>query len=182
MKNVFFVFLIFFFLNVNSNASVKKKLIKNLESIDNILFNFKQTISGKDEHGNCTIEFPKRIFCLYKFRHNKILVSNGKSLVIKSDKNNQYYRYNLEKTPLSLILNKEKLISLIKDNNIKILDDKYYLISVSKDNYDLSIFFDKKDLNLMGWQTEDIYQNLSITQIYDIKINKKIYKKIFILP
>jgi hypothetical protein len=33
----------------------------------------------------------------------------------------------------------------------------------------LIFFFDKKDLNLIGWQTEDIYQNLSITFISSIK-------------
>ena len=39
-----------------------------------------------------------------------------------------------------------------------------------------------KNLNLIGWQTEDIYQNLSVTFISDIKINQKINNKIFILP
>ena len=43
--------------------------------------------------------------------YNKVLVSNGKSLLINSKKNNQYYRYRLDKTPLSLILDKRFIIS-----------------------------------------------------------------------
>ena len=46
----------------------------------------------------------------------------------------------------------------------------------------LIFFFDKKDLNLIGWQTEDIYQNLSITFISSIKKNQEIDGKIFKLP
>ena len=46
----------------------------------------------------------------------------------------------------------------------------------------INIFFDKKTLNLIGWQTEDIYQNLTIFFISNIKINEKIDKKIFALP
>ena len=41
---------------------------------------------------------------------------------------------------------------------------------------------DLENLNLIGWQTEDIYQNLTVTYIYDVEINKKIDNKIFNLP
>jgi len=37
-------------------------------------------------------------------------------------------------------------------------------------------------LNLIGWQTEDIYQNLSITFISSVKKNQEIDSKIFKLP
>ena len=53
---------------------------------------------------------------------------------------------------------------------------------IKKDGNELSIFFDKRDLNLTGWQTQDIYKNLVITFITDIKINKNINEKLFILP
>ena len=39
-----------------------------------------------------------------------------------------------------------------------------------------------KNLSLVGWQTEDIYQNLTITFISSIKKNQKIDDEIFILP
>ena len=46
----------------------------------------------------------------------------------------------------------------------------------------INIFFDKKSYDLLGWQTEDIYQNLVITYIYNIEKNKKIDEKLFKLP
>ena len=52
------------------------------------------------------------------------MVSNGKSLVIKNQTNNQYYFYLLKKTPLELILDKNYLINQIKKLEGKIIDDK----------------------------------------------------------
>ena len=39
-----------------------------------------------------------------------------------------------------------------------------------------------KNYNLIGWQTEDIYQNLAVTFISKVKTNQKIDKKIFKIP
>ena len=49
----------------------------------------------------------KKILCKYYDLYNKILVSNGKSLIINSDKIKNYYRYPLNKTPLNVILDKK---------------------------------------------------------------------------
>ena len=96
--------------------------------------------------------------------------------------NNQYYLYSLKKTPLELILDKEFLTSQIQKSEYRIVDDKYINFTILKNNNKINIFFHKKNLNLIGWQTEDIYQNLVITYIYKIQYNKKIDKKIFKLP
>jgi len=47
------------------------------------------------------------MFCSYDDIYNKVLVSNGKSLVINSKKITNYLRYNLKDTPLNLILDKK---------------------------------------------------------------------------
>ena len=97
--------LIFFFLFQNKvNASIKSEIINNFKLTENLKFNFVQKIGKKIEKGECIIAYPKKIFCKYDERYNKILVSNGKSLVIKSDRRNQHYAYRLDKTPLNLIL------------------------------------------------------------------------------
>tara|TARA_B100001105_G_scaffold131306_1_gene105145 strand:- start:530 stop:1090 length:561 start_codon:yes stop_codon:yes gene_type:complete len=163
-------------------ASVKDEIINNLIKINNLSFNFKQTIDEKTEEGNCIIEYPKKIFCSYNNLKRKIMVSNGKSLVIKNQINNQYYRYSLKKTPLELILDKDFLINQIKNLEGRDVDGKYINFSIINNNNEINIFFDKKTLNLIGWQTEDIYQNLVITYIYEIKYNQKIKKNIFKLP
>ena len=122
------------------------------------------------------------IHCAYKSKFNKILVSNGKSLVIKSDKNKQYYVYPLKKTPLEIILNKDFVIEKLKVSKGRLIDNKYYNFSIKDNSRFINIFFDKKSFNLIGWQTEDIYQNLSATFIYDFKINQNIDEKLFNLP
>ena len=181
LKIIILIFFFIFNFSEISYGSIKDKIIKNLNKIENFNFNFKQTISEKTEKGNCTIQYPKKIYCKYN-KNKKIMVSNGKSLVIKNLSNNQYYRYPLKKTPFELILDKNFLIKKIKNLKSRTIDDKYINFTIMKNNNEINIFFDKKNLNLIGWQTEDIYQNLVITYIYKIRYNQNIDKNIFKLP
>ena len=178
------IILIFFFLNLfnSSYGAAKVKIINNFKQTNSISFDFKQNIEDKTEEGNCIIKYPKKIYCSYNNLNKKIMVSNGKSLVIKNQSNNQYYRYSLKKTPLELILDKKFLANQIKKSDYRIIDDKYINFTILKNKNEINIFFDKETLNLIGWQTEDIYQNLVITYIYKIQYNQKIDKNIFILP
>ena len=175
-------FLLFFFyiLLTNSNSEIKNKIIRNLKNTENLYFKFEQNINGKIENGDCTIEYPKKIFCEYARSNNKILVSNGKSLVIKT--RTSYYRYPLNKTPLNLILDKEFLINKIYGLEERIVDG--YLINykiLDKDN-EINVFFDNQSYDLIGWQNTDIYQNFNITFISSIRKNRVISKKLFKLP
>ena len=163
-------------------AALKEEIILNLKKTNNLTFDFKQTIDKKTEEGNCIIEYPKKIYCLYNNFNKKIMVSNGKSLVIKNQTNNQYYRYPLKRTPLELILDKNYLINQIKNLEGRIVDNKYFNFTLVNNDNKINIFFDNQTLNLIGWQTEDIYQNLVITFMSKIKVNQKIDKNIFKLP
>ena len=173
---------IFFFiiLITSTNASNKEKIINNLKNTNNINFNFEQNINGKIETGNCVIEYPKKIFCEYNKSNNKILVSNGKSLVVKTI--SSYYRYSLQRTPLDLILDKKFLINKIYDLEERILDKSYINYTIIDKDNEINIFFDNQTFNLIGWQTKDIYQNLNITFISSVKTNEVINKKLFKLP
>ena len=179
MRILFFLF--FFLLQNFANASIMSQIINNFNLTENMKFNFVQTIDGKIEKGECIIAYPKKIFCKYIDFYNKILVSNGKSLLINSDKNNQYYRYALEKTPLNLILDKKFIIS--KLNQLE--EDKnypfYYVFNLDYENNSIKVFFNKNDLNLIGWETKDIYQNIVQTFISDIQKNILINNNIFII-
>jgi outer membrane lipoprotein-sorting protein len=177
------ILLIFFIINFNnlSFGSIKENIINNLQNTNNLSFNFEQNINGKIEKGNCVIEYPKKIFCNYDNANNKTLVSNGKSLVIKTN-TGSYYRYSLERTPLNYILDKNFLIDEIQNLKEKIIDDKFVNFQILKDDNEINIFFNSTNYNLIGWQTLDIYQNLSITYISSLKINQLIEKNIFRLP
>jgi len=182
LKKIFLIF--FFLLNTveYSHASVKDKIINNLLKTENLTFEFKQTINEKTEEGNCIIEYPKKLFCSYNNINKKIMVSNGKSLAIKNQASNQYYLYPLKRTPLELILDKNYLINQIKNLEARTIENKYINFTLIKNNNKINIFFDNQTLNLVGWQTEDIYQNLVITFIYRVKLNQKINQNIFKLP
>jgi len=179
MKKYLFI-LFFILLNSEVSASIKSNIIYNLSNIDNIFFKFEQNINGKTENGECIIQYPKKIFCKYNLKNKKILVSNGKSLVIKSL--SSYYLYPLDKTPLDLILNKDFLISVINNSDERIIEDKFINYSFSEKDNEINIFFDKNTYEFIGWQTLDIYQNLSITFISSIIKNQKLKKNLFKIP
>ena len=181
---MFRVLITFFILNFCSPvfSSIKEKIISQLQLTNNLSFNFIQTIDNKNESGKCIIRYPKKIRCVYSNSNKKIIVSDGKSLVIKTANKGSYYLYPLNKTPLNLLLDKGYLISKMKILEPREIDSKYLNFKFLENNNEVNIFFDKKSLNLRGWQTKDIYQNLTITLISSVKINQKIKDKIFILP
>ena len=177
-KYLFILFFLFF--ATNTNANNKKNIIENLKNTKNLNFNFEQNINGKIEVGNCVIEYSKKIFCEYLNSNNKILVSNGKSLVIKTI--SSYYRYPLAKTPLHLILDKKFLINKIYDLDERIVDNSFINYTIIENGNEINIFFDNNTFNLIGWQTKDLFQNLSITFLSSIKRNEIINKNLFKLP
>ena len=179
MKKLILLFLIIFTASETA-ASIKDNIIKNLEGIDNISFKFEQNINGEIENGNCIIKYPKKIMCKYDLKNEKVLVSNGRSLVIKTI--NSYYIYPLKKTPLNFILDKKFLLKKIENSNERIIDDKLINFNFSQNENKINVFFDTKTYNLIGWQTLDIYQNLSITYINSIIRNKELKKSLFKLP
>ena len=180
MIKLYLFFLFFFFFYSSLYASNKDNVINKLNKIENLSFNFIQTIDGKDEKGKCTIKYPKKIFCKYEIRNNKIIVSNGKSLVIKKGK--QYFRYPIKRTPFEFLLDKNFLVEEIKKNSLNEINEKYLFIQVNENNNNINIFFSKENYDLVGWQIEDVYQNLSVTYIFDTVVNKKIEDKLFKLP
>ncbi len=179
MKKLLFIVI---YLSIISSvlASTKENIIKKFTDIENISFDFEQNINGKIENGNCIIEYPKRIYCKYNLSNQKILVSNGKSLVIKTL--SSYYFYPLEKTPLDTILNKEYLLNKLKNLDQRDVGDDFINFNFVENENEINLFFDKKTFNLIGWQTVDIYQNVSITYLSAIKRNQKLNKEIFNLP
>ena len=179
MKKFLFIYLIFFLNNIALGA-IKESIINNLVNTKNLSFNFEQNINGKIETGKCIIEYPKKIFCKYNLSNGKILVSNGRSFVIKTK--SSYYQYSIKRTPLDYILDKKFLINEIKFLEERVINNKFINFTILKDENEINIFFDKNSYDLIGWQTLDIYQNLSITYLSSVKKNELLKKNIFKLP
>ena len=175
------VIIYFIFFETFAFANFKENIINNLKNTQNMNFNFEQNINWKIEKGNCTIQYPKKIFCKYNLKNKKILISDGKTLVITT-KFKSYYKYPIEKTPLNYILDKKFLLKEIDNLGERIIDDKFINFTIIISDNEINLFFDKKNFNLIGWQTLDIYQNLNITHISSIRKNLSLKDEIFKIP
>ena len=59
-------------------------LIKKISETQNFSFDFEQLIKDKKETGNCIISFNNKMICKYD-ENGKLIVSNGKTLLIKNE-------------------------------------------------------------------------------------------------
>ncbi len=177
MKYIIFILIIFYPLNIFASS---KQLIKNkLEETENISFKFIQKVGGKTEQGECIISYPKKIFCKYDDIYNKVLVSNGQSLIINSKKIKNYLRYQLKDTPLDLILDKKFLLSKLDQVETIKESDETFSFKIVHNNNLLNIFFDKISYEIRGWTTTDIYLNKVETKLSYIETNIMIDNRLF---
>ena len=177
MKYIIFILIFFYPLNILASS---KQLVKNkLEGTNSISFKFIQKIGKKTEKGECIISYPKKILCKYDDIYNKILVSNGRSLVINSKKIKNYLRYQLKDTPLNLILDKKFLLDKLDQVETINENDETFSFKIAHNNNLLNIFFDKINYEIKGWTTTDIYLNKVETKLSNIETNIMIDDRIF---
>ena len=176
------IILIIILLNSNSFSSPKEEIIINLNKTSNFSFDFIQKIKDEIEIGYCQIKYPRLIHCLYNNKKKKEIISTGKSLIIRNNRDNKFYIYPLKSTPLYYILDKDYLIKQIQNlEKIKISNDIFEL-NFTKQNNLIIVYFDKKSFDLKGWKTIDVYQNEVLFEVNNIEKNLIIDPKIFDLP
>ena len=177
------IFLLFFTLYAHKIiASPKESILANLDLIDNLSFEFKQQIDGKIERGNCQVEYPKLIYCLYDNKNRKEIISNGRTLVIKNNRYNKTYFYRLKKTPLNYVLDKKYIIEKIKNLEPHTTENDNIKFSLDREDGSIIFFFNSKTFDLVGWKTIDIYQNVVFFEISNVQKNINMDKKLFKLP
>ena len=164
---------------MNAYSFTKNEIINKLELTNNLQFKFIQNINNKIERGDCKISYPKKILCKYDDIFEKVLVSNGRSLVINSKKIVNYLIYKLKDTPLDLILDKNYLINKISEIDKVQENEESYYFKIKHNQSLIKIYFNKNNLDIMGWTTVDMYQNKVETILYDVKTNLIIDDKIF---
>ena len=175
MKTILLILFIFFIL-MQKNAYTEPKIINKISEIENFAFDFEQLINNKKETGNCIISFNNKMICKYD-ESEKIIVSNGKTLLIKSKNSNFANTYKTENTYFKYFLNKEFLISKIKGNVIE--KEKNFLLSIKDQSNELNIFFDKNNYLIKGWETIDLYGNKVKSNIIVNNINQVLSDNIF---
>ena len=169
-------FLISFFLLITSSllADEKDQIISQLNNLNSLEFTFDQIINEKTERGSCILEFPGKLKCNYFDDKEKELVINNKRLAITQKRYNKTYHYPISKSPFLSILYKDKLLEIVQSGELELTDQVIKLIYFG-DN-EITIFFDRKNLNLKGWEIKDQYNN-NINFSLNIVAKNDIFKK-----
>ena len=175
----YIIFFLIFFYPSNVFASSTEQIKNKLKETNNMSFKFIQKIGKKTEKGDCIISYPKKILCKYDDIYNKVLVSNGRSLVINSQKITNYLRYQLKDTPLNLILDKKFLLDKLDQVETIEENDETFSFKIVHNNNLLNIFFDKINYEIKGWTTTDIYLNKVETKLSNVETNININERIF---
>ena len=168
------IFLIFILLSANLYASEKDQIIAQLNNLNSLEFTFNQIINDKTEKGSCLLEFPGKLKCDYFDDKKKELIINKKRLAITQKRYNKTYYYPISKSPFLDILYKEKLLEIVQSGELEISGQIIKLIYVG-DN-EITVFFDRKTLDLKGWQIIDQYNN-SINFSLNIVAKNDVFKK-----
>ena len=170
----FKLFLIFFFLSVNLSADEKDQIVTQLNNLSSLEFTFDQVVNDKTEKGSCLLEFPGKLKCDYFDDKKKELIINKKRLAITQRRYNKTYYYPISKSPFLNILYKDKLLQIVKSGKLEVTEQIIKLIYL--DENEITIFFDKKTLNLKGWQIIDQYNN-NINFSLNVVAKNDIFKK-----
>ena len=174
------IFLIFIILTANLYANEKDKIIYQLNGLNSMEFTFNQIINDKTEKGSCLLEFPGKLKCDYFDDKKKQLVINKKRLAITQKRYNKTYYYPISKSPFLNILYKDKLLEIIQSGKLELYDQIIKLIYVG-DN-EITVFFDRKTLDLKGWQIIDQYNNNINFSLNIIAKNDVFEKNTFKIP
>ena len=168
------LFSVFFLLTTKLYANDKDKIISQLSNLNSLEFTFDQLINGKTEKGSCLLEFPGKLKCNYFDEKEKELVINNKKLAITQKRYDKTYHYPISKSPFLKILYKDKLFEIVKSGELE-LADKIIKITYFYDD-EITIFFERKNLNLKGWKIVDRYNNI-INFSLNIVAKNEVFKK-----
>ena len=170
----FKIFILYILLSANLSANEKNQIVAQLNSLNSLEFTFDQIINDKTEKGSCLLEFPGKLKCDYFDDKKKELIINKKRLAITQKRYNKTYYYPISKSPFLNILYKDKLLEIVKSGKLELSDQIIKLIYLSENN--IIIFFDKKTLDLKGWQIIDQYNN-NIYFSLNIVAKNDVFKK-----
>ena len=186
IKKIIFIFqiFVFYFFPINiSFGDLQTNLINKITATETLSFNFKQKIAEKEEVGSCVIKYPLLMRCDYENFKQKSVISNGRTVVIIKKKYKKIYYYPIRTTLLFTILQKERILNLIRNNKPTKINSKLIEFElIKKKSSKFKIFFDKNSLEFKGWETKDAYSNNVSFIILNLKANKIIDDAFFKIP
>ena len=152
-----FLILLFLLITTSLLANEKDQIVTQLNNLKSLEFTFDQLINEKTEKGSCLLEFPGKLKCSYFDEKKKELVINNKRLAITQKRYNKTYHYPISNSPFLNILYKDKLLEIVESGELEVNDQIIKLVYFG-DN-EITVFFDKKNLDLKGWEIKDQYNN-----------------------
>ena len=170
----FKIFIFFILLSPNLSADEKDQIVAQLNNLNSLEFTFNQLINDKIEKGSCLLEFPGKLKCDYFDDKEKELIINNKRLAITQKKYNKTYYYPISKSPFLNILYKDKLLEIVQLGELEV-NDQMIRLNYSSENQ-VSVLFDRKNLDLKGWKIIDQYNN-NINFTLNVVAKNDIYKK-----
>ena len=181
--SLFQIFLIYF-LSINiAFADLQASLINKITATKTLSFNFKQKIAEKEEVGSCVIKYPLLMKCDYENFKQKSIISNGKTVAVIKKKYKKIYYYPIKLTPFFTILQKKKILNLIRNNKPTTINSTIIEFElIEKESNKLKIIFDKSTLEFKGWETKDAYSNNVSFIILNLKTNMIIEDEFFKIP
>ena len=168
------IFIIFILLSVNLSASEKDQIITQLNNLNSLEFTFDQMVNNKTEKGSCLLEFPGKLKCDYFDDKKKELIINKKRLAITQKRYNKTYYYPISKSPFLNILYKDKLLEIVQLGELEV-NDQMIRLNDSSENQ-VSVLFDRKNLDLKGWEIIDQYNN-NINLTLNVVAKNDVFKK-----
>ena len=170
----FKIFIFFILVSTNLSANEKDQIIAQLNNLNSLEFTFDQMVNNKTEKGSCLLEFPGKLKCDYFDDKKKELIINKKKLAITQKRYNKTYFYPISNSPFLNILYKDKLLEIVRSGEVELSDQIIKLVYL--DNNEITVFFDKKTLDLKGWQIIDQYNN-NINFSLNIVAKNDVFKK-----
>ena len=172
--------IVFVFYTIELLANEKVQILSKLNDLNSLEFTFTQSTNNKIEKGSCLLEFPGKLKCNYFDDKQKELIINNRRLAITQKKYKKTYHYSISKSPFINILYKEKLLEIINLGTLELSDQSLKLFY--KDNNEIIIFFDRKTLDLKGWEILDRYNNTINFSLKIVSKNDLYEKGIFRIP
>ena len=167
-----FLTILFLLVSINLSANEKDQIISKLNNLDSLEFTFDQLINENTEKGSCLLKFPGKLN--YFDDKKKELVINNKRLAITQKKYNKTYHYPIANSPFLKILYKDKLLEIVQSGAIELTDQLIKLVYLSDD--EITVYFDRRSLDLKGWQIIDKYNN-NINFTLNIIAKNDVFKK-----
>jgi outer membrane lipoprotein-sorting protein len=170
----FKIFILFILVSSNLSANEKNQIVAQLNNLNSLEFTFDQVVNDKTEKGSCLLEFPGKLKCDYFDDKKKELIINKKRLAITQKRYNKTYYYPISKSPFLNILYKDKLLEIVKSGKLDLSDRNIKLVYLEEN--EITVFFDRKTLDLKGWQIIDQYNN-NINFSLNIVAKNDVFKK-----